>query len=50
MNHRLTAFALLVVLCIVNAAAFAQSGPTFPPLTGQVVDQANILDAAAEQA
>ena len=28
----------------------AQNKPTFPPLTGRVVDQANLLDAATEQA
>jgi len=47
MPHRLrlalAAFAVFVVTALV-----AFSAPTFPPLTGRIVDQAAILDAAAK--
>ena len=41
----LAAFCLLVLQ---SHIALAQSGPEFPELTGRVVDQADMLDAAAE--
>lgn len=45
------AVALLAVLWLGLAApAWAQSAPTFPPLTGRVVDQAELLSPAAETA
>lgn len=40
----------LLVLLLVAAPALAQSKIAFPPLTGRVVDQANLLDPATEQA
>ncbi len=43
---------VLVVFCLLMlqgaAATLAQTGPEFPELTGRVVDQADMLDAAAE--
>ncbi|KQP43615.1 methanol dehydrogenase [Brevundimonas sp. Leaf280] len=42
-------FGLLIALLLVLPAA-AQSKIDFPPLTGRVVDQANLLDPATEQA
>lgn len=42
---------ILAVFCLLmlqSHVALAQSGPEFPELTGRVVDQANMLDAAAE--
>lgn len=41
----LAAFCLLMLQ---GQVALAQSGPEFPELTGRVVDQADLLDAAAE--
>ena len=38
--------AMLVLLCLSAAAAAA---PTFPELTGRVVDNADMLDAATER-
>ncbi len=35
-----------LIFALVAVAAAAQQGPTFPKLTGRVVDDANILDAA----
>lgn len=45
--RRLTFLALIVACVLAAAAALAQSSLTFPELTGRVVDQADILDAAA---
>ncbi len=42
-------FSLVIALLLVLPAA-AQSKIDFPPLTGRVVDQANLLDTATEQA
>lgn len=42
-------FSLVIALLLVLPAA-AQSKIDFPPLTGRVVDQANLLDPATEQA
>ncbi|MFA4900282.1 MAG: TPM domain-containing protein [Brevundimonas sp.] len=42
-------FGLVIALLLVLPAA-AQSKIDFPPLTGRVVDQANLLDPATEQA
>jgi len=39
-------FSLALVLCLTSAVA----EPTFPALTGRVVDEANLLDSAQEQA
>ncbi len=42
---------VLAVFCLLmlqGAVTLAQSGPEFPELTGRVVDQADMLDAAAE--
>ena len=39
-------FSLALVLCLASAVA----EPTFPALTGRVVDEANLLDSAQEQA
>src|SRR6516164_4717086 len=39
-------FSLALVLCLASAVA----EPTFPALTGRVVDEANLLDSAHEQA
>ncbi len=41
---------LAVVWLVAVTPALAQSGPTFPPLTGRVVDNGNLLSAAKEQA
>ncbi|MEX0605320.1 MAG: TPM domain-containing protein [Marinobacter sp.] len=41
-------FAALCLLLLQSQVALAQSGPEYPELTGRVVDQANMLDAAAE--
>lgn len=49
MRNHLLVFALLTLLCMAGSIAFAQSGPTFPPLSARVVDQAGILDASAEK-
>ncbi len=46
--RRLSAFALVVACVVFAAAALAQS-LTFPQLSGRVVDEAGILDAAARQ-
>ena len=40
--------AALIVACVAFGAAAAEIA--FPPLTGRVVDQANLLDPATEQA
>ncbi|MEH0197386.1 TPM domain-containing protein [Caulobacter sp. CCNWLY153] len=39
----------LALLVLVLGATAALAAPTFPPLSGRVVDQANILSPAAEQ-
>ncbi|PVM85733.1 methanol dehydrogenase [Caulobacter endophyticus] len=44
----MTVLAFAVVTLIVSATA-ALAAPTFPPLSGRVVDQANILSPQAEQ-
>jgi uncharacterized protein len=50
-TFRKTGTLLLTVLALFLAAiAAAQSAPDFPTLTGRVVDQADLLDAAAEAA
>ena len=46
--RRLSAFALVVACVVIAAAALAQS-LTFPQLTGRVVDEAGILDAATRE-
>ncbi|MET0869192.1 MAG: TPM domain-containing protein [Pseudorhodoplanes sp.] len=45
--RRLPAFVVMLALVVAAATAVAQSSLTFPELTGRVVDQAGILDAAA---
>ncbi|MFN4091881.1 MAG: TPM domain-containing protein [Brevundimonas sp.] len=47
---RLIALVTLVAVgwLLICAQAFAQSGPTFPALSGRVVDQANLLSPAKE--
>jgi uncharacterized protein len=45
--RRLSAIAIVFVCVVAAATALAQSSLTFPELTGRVVDQAGILDAAA---
>lgn len=50
MSSRALSFALLALLCLINTVGLAQSNPTFPPLTGRVVDQAGLLDASTEAA
>jgi len=50
MMNRLTSIAVLLLLCATITGSFAQSSPNFPTLTARVVDQANLLDAAAEKA
>ena len=50
MLKQLASLALLTLLCLVSTAVLAQSEPNFPALSERVVDQANILDNAAEQA
>lgn len=50
MNY-FTKTGVLAVFCLLmlqGNVALAQSGPEFPELTGRVVDQANMLDQAAE--
>jgi uncharacterized protein len=44
--RRLSAIVALCVCVVASAAALAQSSLTFPELTGRVVDQAGVLDAA----
>ena len=39
----------LALLVFVSAAGFAKADPKFPPLTGRVVDDAHLLDAATAQ-
>ncbi len=48
MKRLLTVLGLGLGLLIAPEAASAQSGPTFPALSGRVVDQADLLDAATE--
>lgn len=50
MRAHLINLALFTLLCIATSAGFAQSEPNFPTLSGRVVDQAGLLDAAAESA
>jgi len=45
---KLTARTLLTIVLLVVSTGFAHAEPNFPPLTGHVVDQAELLDAAAE--
>jgi len=45
---RIARTAVFVLFCMTGTDAFAQSNPDFPTLTGRVVDQANLLDAATE--
>ena len=40
--------ALLAALCLTFFSGLALAAPTFPPLTGRVVDDAHILDAATQ--
>ena len=47
-RSRLGALAGLVVALIAGGPVLAQSEPTFPPLTGRVVDQAALLDETTE--
>jgi uncharacterized protein len=47
--RRLSAIVLVFACVVAAAAALAQSSLTFPELTGRVVDQAGILDAAARE-
>ena len=42
--------AALLALAFASVLSGASHALTFPPLTGRVVDQANILDAATRQA
>lgn len=41
--------ALLATLWLATSPAFAQSAPDFPPLTGRIVDNANLLSPEAER-
>jgi len=50
MRVHLINFALFTLSCIASSAGFTQSEPNFPALNGRVVDQAGLLDAAAESA
>ncbi len=47
--NRFLSIAMLVLNCMASSIVSAQSEPTFPTLTGRVVDQANILDQATEK-
>jgi len=40
----------IMLICVVSSCLHAQSSPDFPTLTGRIVDQANLLDAATENA
>jgi uncharacterized protein len=44
--HRLAALALLALACLFALIAPASAEPKFPPLTGRIVDEANLLSAA----
>lgn len=50
MRNHLFSFAMFALLCMASSIGFAQSNPTFPTLTGRVIDQAGLLDASAEKA
>lgn len=50
MRNKLFNVALFMLLCMASSIGFAQSNPTFPTLSGRVIDQAGILDAAATSA
>lgn len=41
-------FAVVICLLVLAPTAWAQSGPSFPTLTGRVVDEAELLSQAAE--
>ncbi len=45
---RLTSIVAFLLFCSASVFLFAQSNPDFPPLTGRIVDQANLLDADTE--
>ena len=47
--RRLAAIVFVLACVVATAAALAQSSLTFPELTGRVVDQAGILDAATRE-
>ncbi len=47
---RLSSTIVFILLFINSVCLFAQSGPDLPTLSGRIVDQANLLDAAAENA
>ncbi len=50
MMIRLKSTATFLLFCMASACLFAQSSPEFPTLTGRVIDQANLLDTATENA
>jgi uncharacterized protein len=41
---------LLAAVWLLAGSAFAQPGPTFPPLSGRVIDNGDLISAAKEQA
>lgn len=50
MRSNLFNVTIFALLCLTGSASFAQSELTIPSLTGRVIDQAQLLDAAAERA